>query len=120
MFGNFNITLNVPKEFPSDNCLQELVFTLRTFVGKVFSEITSDWCISFLETPPITLPHLNDLESFLPIFILRASRLVPFSLVPSPYLHHSERVVFLDNDNSDKNIPWLQKPCCNDCKLRLL
>ena len=27
--------------------------------------MTFDWCISFIETPPLTLPHRNNLKSFL-------------------------------------------------------
>ena len=36
---------------------------------------------------------------------LNASRVAPFSLLLSQYLHHLEKVVLLDNDKTDNNIP---------------
>ena len=42
-----------------------MLFTQRKFVVKVFSEMTFDWCIGSIETPPLTLLHRNDLVSFL-------------------------------------------------------
>ena len=67
MLRNFNITLNVSKKLPSKKFLHTRLFFhfQRTFKGKVFSGTTFDWCFSSKETPPLTLPHLNDSGSFL-------------------------------------------------------
>ena len=62
---NFNITLHVSKEPPSDNSLHETLFIQKTFVRKFYSEMTFDWCISFIKIPPLTFPHLKNLVSSL-------------------------------------------------------
>ena len=71
MLGNFNITLNMTKELPIGNSLQQLFFTQRSFVGKLFSEVTSYCCISFIETPLLTLPHFNNLVTLL-LYVISA------------------------------------------------
>ena len=62
IIGYFNITLTVSQYITIDNSLQQVFFTQRTFITNFFSELNFDWCVSFLETPPFTLPHLNGLS----------------------------------------------------------
>ena len=59
--------------------MQELLFLQRTSAGIVFSDMTFNWCISLIETPPIPFPHLNDLVSFLSYVI--STHLVLFSFL---------------------------------------
>ena len=65
MFRHFNITLDTTKGSPINISLQELFFAEMSFIGEVCSKIAFDWCISFIETPPLTLPRFNNFVSLL-------------------------------------------------------
>ena len=117
MFGNFNITLNITKNFPLNKSLHDLFFTQDVY-GKTF--LWEDfWLMHQLYRDSTThTPTSQRFEIFSGKRNLYASRLATFSLLPSRNLHQSEKVLLPDKDNSDDNIPLLQKQCFNDGKLR--
>ena len=82
VFRHFNITLDKTKESPIDTLLQELFFAERTFIGENCSKITFDWCISFIETPPLTLLHFNNLVTLL-LYVISA-HFILLSILDSP------------------------------------
>ena len=53
-------------------------------MGDICSKIAFDWCISFIETPLLTVPHFNNFVS--PLLDIFFAHLVLFSLF---YLSHN-------------------------------
>ena len=101
MFGKFNITLNVFKKFAFNNSLQESFFTQRSFEGKFFF---SDDPLLMHQFYRVSTTHAATFWHFGILFVvsnLYASRVAPFSLLNSQYLHHSEKFVLFDKDNNN-------------------
>ena len=60
-FRKFNITLNLTEETSTKKSSAEKFLPWRTLVKKIFSEMILDWCISFVQTPLLALPHFHNL-----------------------------------------------------------
>ena len=101
MFGKFNITLNVFKEFAFNNSFQELFFTQRSFVGKFFFSDDPLLMHQFIRVSTTHAPTFWHFGILYVVSDLYASRVAPFFLLNSQYLHHSEKFVLFDKNNKN-------------------
>ena len=65
MFRNFEVALNVTKNFSTPDILHELFFAERTFIGEICSKMSFYCRISSVKFPPVALPHFKLFSSVL-------------------------------------------------------
>ena len=94
IFGHFNITLNVSKEFPINNSLQKLFFAHRTLLWKIFLGDEFWLRHQFHGNTTIHTPLSQQIDILSVVCNPYASCLAPFFLLLSQYLHHSEKLCF--------------------------